>query len=102
MFYYSDSLFQITVNPIVGADVWVNSNGSFSHWWNGVEAWSYAGGSVSGLPCRDNHESMELTDRDFQNQRIGGPISKIRRREQGLLRSFAGGSPMAGNGATWD
>ncbi|MEN8157890.1 MAG: hypothetical protein ABFS10_13145 [Bacteroidota bacterium] len=71
LFYYRDTLFQITVNPIVGSDVWVNQNGSFSHWWNGVEAWAYAGGFGLWASLRDNHESTELTARDFQNRRIG-------------------------------
>ena len=38
LFYYRDSLFQMTINPILGMDFWANQNGSFSHWWNGVEA----------------------------------------------------------------
>jgi len=71
-FHYRDTLFQLTVNPIVGADVWVNSNGAFYHWWNGVEAWSCAGRFGFWASLRDNHESVELTARDFQNQRIGG------------------------------
>jgi hypothetical protein len=77
MFYYSDSLFRITVNPIVGADLWVNGNGPFYHWWNGVEAWSSAGRFGFWASLRDNHESVELTARDFQNQRIGASNLKI-------------------------
>ncbi|MCK5136472.1 MAG: hypothetical protein KAR19_11840 [Bacteroidales bacterium] len=77
VFHYRDSLFQITVNPILGSDVWVNSNGSFYHWWNGVEAWSCAGRFGIWASLRDNHESVELTARDFQNQRTGGSNFKI-------------------------
>ncbi|MCK4746086.1 MAG: hypothetical protein KAT15_03585, partial [Bacteroidales bacterium] len=77
VFHYRDSLFRITVNPIVGSDVWVNSNGSFYHWWNGVEAWSYVGKFGIWASLRDNHESLELTARDFQNQRIGASNLKI-------------------------
>ena len=50
MFYYRDTLFQITVNPILGSDFWSNSNETFYHWWNGVEAWSMWGDSDSGHP----------------------------------------------------
>jgi hypothetical protein len=77
LFYYSDSLFRLTVNPIVGGDVWANGNGAFYHWWNGVEAWSSVGRFAFWASLRDNHESVELTARDFQNQRIGGANIKV-------------------------
>ena len=81
VFHYRDSLFRITVNPILGADVWVNSNGSFYHWWNGLEASSTIGKFGIWASIRDNHESTELTARDFQNQRIGASN----------IKTFAGG-----------
>lgn len=71
VFHYSDSLFSMTVNPIIGSDTWVNENGAFYHWWNGVEAHSTIGNFGLWASLRDNHESTELTARDFQNQRIG-------------------------------
>ncbi len=77
IFYYSDSLFRLTVNPILGSDVWVNSNGAFYHWWNGVEAHATVGRFGFWATLRDNHESVELTARDFQNQRIGGANIKV-------------------------
>jgi len=76
-FYYRDSLFQITVNPILGIDFWANQNGSFYHWWNGVETSATIGKLAIWASIRDNHESTELTARDFQNQRIGGSNIKI-------------------------
>ncbi len=76
-FHYRDSLFQITVNPILGSDLWVNGKGSFYHWWNGLEASSTIGKFAIWASLRDNHESTELTARDFQNQRIGGSNIKI-------------------------
>jgi len=71
MFFYRDSAFQITVNPILGGDAWVNENGFASHWWNGAE--THASYKNFGLyaSLRDNHESSALTNRDFMNQRIG-------------------------------
>lgn len=77
VFHYRDSLFQITVNPILGSDAWVNGNGSFSHWWNGLEASSTIGKFGIWASIRDNHESTELTARDFQNQRIGASNIKV-------------------------
>ncbi len=71
----------MTVNPILGSDLWANQNGSFYHWWNGVEASSTIGRFAIWASLRDNHESTELTARDFQNQRIGG----------GNIKAFAGG-----------
>ena len=71
VFHYRDSLFQMTVNPILGSDIRSNQNGSFYHWWNGVEATSTIGKFAIWASIRDNHESTELTARDFQNQRIG-------------------------------
>jgi len=81
MFHYSDSLFGITVNPILGSDIWVNKNVSSYHWWNGVEAHSTIGGFGIWASLRDNHESTELTARDFQNDRIGASN----------IKSFSGG-----------
>lgn len=71
VFYYSDSLFRMTVNPIIGSDVWVNENGSFSHWWNGIETRASIGKFGLWASLRDNHESTQLTAPDFQNDRIG-------------------------------
>ena len=72
VFYYRDSSFQITVNPILGSDVWVNENGSFYHWWNGAEAVaSYKNWSFYGS-LRDNNESTALVNRDCMNDRILG------------------------------
>jgi hypothetical protein len=77
LFHYSDSLFSMTVNPILGSDVWVNENGAFYHWWNGVEARSTIGRFGIWASLRDNHESTELTARDFQNDNTGGSNIKV-------------------------
>jgi len=77
IFHYSDSLFRISVNPIIGSDLWINSKGSFYHWWNGVETWSTIGKFGIWASLRDNHESTEITARDFQNQRIGASNLKL-------------------------
>ena len=77
VFHYRDSLFQITANPILGSDLWMNENGSFYHWWNGLEVSSTIGKFGIWASLRDNHESTELTARDFQNQRIGASNIKL-------------------------
>lgn len=91
VFYYSDSLFRITVNPILGADVWANGNGTFSHWWNGVEVWSSVGRFGFWASLRDNHESTELTARDFQNDRIGAANLKTFQGGKRDYEEFRGG-----------
>ena len=91
IFYYSDSLFRLTVNPIVGADVWVNANGGFYHWWNGVEARATIGGFGFWASLRDNHESVELTARDFQNSRVGGANIKVHDGTKRDYEEFRGG-----------
>ena len=71
IYHYKDKVFNFTINPILGTDLWNNENGFFYHWWNGLEAWSYAGRWSFYANIRDNHESTMLTARDFMNQRIG-------------------------------
>jgi len=91
VFSYRDSLFSLVVNPIMGTDVWANENSSFYHWWNGVEVHARAGGLGVWASLRDNHESTELTARDFQNERIGG--ANIKRLSSGMrdYEEFRGG-----------
>jgi hypothetical protein len=70
-FHYKDSSFNLTVNPILGSNVWSNENGSFYHWWNGIETYASKGNFALFASLRDNHESVYLTNRNFMNQRIG-------------------------------
>ena len=70
-FYYRDSVFQLTANPILGGNLWSNENGVFHHWWNGVEAHGNYKNIGLFASLRDNHESTPLTNRDYMNQRIG-------------------------------
>lgn len=76
-FHYEDSSFKISVNPILGADTWTNSNGYFYHWWNGVETYANKGNFALFASLRDNHESTALTNRGFMNQRIGASNIKV-------------------------
>ncbi len=72
LFSCRDSAFRISVNPILGANTWKNSNGTFYHWWNGIETYATYGNFALFASLRDNHESVGLTNRDLMNQRTGG------------------------------
>ncbi len=72
VFYYRDSSFQLTINPVLGSDLWVNDNGSFYHSWNGLEASASYKNWGFWASLRDNHESTQLVNRDFMNDNIGG------------------------------
>jgi hypothetical protein len=87
LFYYKDSLFTFSVNPILGVQYWTNENGSATHWWNGAEAFSYLGkhfGFYASL--RDNHDREFLSDPDYLNQRMGAPY-----KGNGDFSEFRGG-----------
>ena len=69
LFYYKDTLFTISVNPILGLSYYTNDTGSFYHRWNGAELFSYIGknfGFYASL--RDNHESRRLSGSSYLNQ----------------------------------
>ncbi len=68
LFYYKDSLFTFSLNPILGIQYWNNSNGSDYHTWNGAEAFSYVGKHVGIYAnLRDNHEEKELSGPKYLN-----------------------------------
>ena len=72
LFYYKDSLFTLSVNPILGIQFWNSKNGSNYHRWNGAEAFAYVGshfGFYASL--RDNHEDEILSDPQCLDQRKG-------------------------------
>jgi len=72
IFYYKDSLFTFSINPILGIQYWTNKNGTATHWWNGAEAFAYIGkhwGLYANL--RDNHDKQFLSRPDYLTQRMG-------------------------------
>ena len=95
VYTYKDSLFTFSVNPIIGIEYFMNDSGTFSHWWNGAEAFAYIGknwGFYASL--RDNHESFNLVNEEFLTQRTGvnykgGDYSEMR---GGLTYSWDWGS----------
>lgn len=75
LFYYKDSLFTLTVNPILGISYFSNENGTNYHRWNGAEAIATIGkhwGFYTSL--RDNYESELLNKREYLTQQTGGSI----------------------------
>ncbi len=72
LFYYKDSLFTFSINPILGIQYWSNENGSNYHRWNGLDVYAYVGkhfGIYASL--RDNHEEKLLSGHEYLNTRPG-------------------------------
>lgn len=61
LFYYDDSLFSLTANPILGGKYLVNDKDKVFHRWNGAEVWGYAGKHLGfSASLRDNGVSEML------------------------------------------
>ncbi len=72
LFYYKDSLFTFSLNPILGVQYWTNDNGSVYHRWNGAEAFAYIGKHVGiYASLRDNHENKKISEYNCITQRFG-------------------------------
>ncbi len=72
LFYYSDSAFQLTVNPVLGLEVFLSGDEMAYHRFNGGEVHGTIGsqfGFYGGL--RDNHESKILGGPDYLISRRG-------------------------------
>ena len=74
LFYYRDSLFSFTVNPILGGEVFTNSSGEATYWRNGLEARGYIGKWGFYASLRDNHENPLLGNPEYLTQREGGNV----------------------------
>jgi hypothetical protein len=72
LFYYKDSLFTLSVNPVLGIQYWSNANGSNHHRWNGAEAFSYVGSHLGVyFSLVDNHEKAILSAPEYLTTRPG-------------------------------
>jgi len=70
LFYFKDSLFTLTINPVFGYEYWKNEKGSAYHRWEGAEAIAYVGPHVGiYASLRDNHEDHVLELPTFLTQR---------------------------------
>lgn len=74
LFYYEDSLFSVTINPVLGGEVFTNSSGQATYWRNGLEARGYIGKWGFYASLRDNHEKPLLGKPEYLTQRDGGNI----------------------------
>ena len=74
LFYYKDSLFTITVNPILGGEFFTNSSGNATYLRNGVEVVAYIGHLGFYASLRDNHEKPLLGLPSYLTNRVDGPI----------------------------
>jgi hypothetical protein len=74
LFYYKDSLFSLTINPILGGEIFSNSSGKATYWRNGAEARGYVGRWGFYASLRDNHENPLLGKPEYLTKREGGHI----------------------------
>ena len=74
LFYSKDDLFSLTVNPILGGEVFGNSAGKATYWRNGAEARGYIQKWGFYASLRDNHEKPLLGRPEYLTQREGGHI----------------------------
>jgi hypothetical protein len=74
LFYYRDSVFSLTVNPILGGEIFNNSSGNATYWRNGAEARGYVKNWGFYASLRDNHEKPLLGKTAFLTQREGGHL----------------------------
>jgi hypothetical protein len=74
LFYYRDSLFSLTVNPILGGEIFTNSSGNAKYLRNGVEARGYIHNWGFYASLRDNHEKPLLGLPPYLSQRSDGLI----------------------------
>ncbi len=74
LFYYKDSLFSLTINPILGGEVFFNSDGRATYARNFGEARAYVGKWGFYASLRDNHEKPLLGRPQYLTRREGGHI----------------------------
>jgi len=74
LFYYHDSLFSITVNPIIGGEFFINSDGKATYARNFGEARAYVQRWGFFASLRDNHEKPFLGRPEYLTKREGGHI----------------------------
>jgi hypothetical protein len=74
LFYYTDSLFSLTVNPILGGEIFNNSSGNATYWHNGAEARGYIKRWGFYASLQDNHENPLLGKPEYLTRREGGHL----------------------------
>jgi hypothetical protein len=76
LFYYKDPLFSLTVNPILGGEIFTNKSGKATYWRNGLEARGYIGNWGFYASLRDNHETPLLGLPQYLSQRTDGHMKE--------------------------
>ena len=72
VFYYKDSLFTLSINPIIGYHLISNKTQTVNHRYNGADMFGYIGKSIGFYASlRDNHESTMLSNPRYLNQNTG-------------------------------
>jgi hypothetical protein len=74
LFYYKDSLFSLTVNPILGGEIFTNSSGKAYYGRNFGEARAYVQNWGFYASLRDNHEKPLLGLPQYLTKREGGHV----------------------------
>ena len=74
LFYFKDSLFSLTLNPIVGGEVFFNSAGKATYARNFGEARGYVQKWGFYASLRDNHEKPFLGRPEYLTKREGGHV----------------------------
>jgi len=74
LFYYKDSLFSLTINPILGVEIFTNSSGKATYWRNGAELRGYIKKLGFYASLRDNHETPLLGKSAYLTRREGGHL----------------------------
>ncbi len=73
LFYYKDSLFSFTANPIFGGRLSLNSNGSVFHRWNGGEIFGSIGEHFAfAANLRDNGLGEDIYGANYLVNQPGG------------------------------
>jgi hypothetical protein len=73
-FYYKDSLFSLTVNPVLGGELFTNSTGKATYLRNGAEMHGYIGHWGFFASLRDNHEKPSLGLPEYLTDRTDGHL----------------------------
>jgi len=74
LFYYKDGDFTLTVNPVLGGEAFLNSNGTATHLRAGGEAWACYGKWSFFASLRDMHGKPVLGRPGYLTKRDGGHI----------------------------
>ena len=74
LLYYKDDLFSLTINPILGGEIFSNSSGRATYWRNGAEARGYIKKWGFYASLRDNHEKPLLGKPEYLTKREGGHL----------------------------